>query len=116
MLASMAEIVGGSPDLNAERQHLATLIDHCRSWESELATKEADRRELCISPVVSAACWNSGSRTVSAELPEEIERHSRCLLAGQSGPSAPISLLSNEGMCVQCTSTIDGPALCRRGL
>ena len=46
MLASMAEIVGGSPDLNAERQHLATLIDHCRSWESELATKEADMREL----------------------------------------------------------------------
>ena len=48
MLASMAEIVGGSPDLNAERQHLATLIDHCRSWESELATKEDDMRgELC---------------------------------------------------------------------
>lgn len=36
MLASMAEIVGSSSDLNVERQHLATLIDHCRSWETQL--------------------------------------------------------------------------------
>ena len=56
----------------------------------------------------------SGSRTVLAELPEERERHSQCLFAELSGPSAPISLLSNEGRCVRCTSTIGGPALCHR--
>lgn len=48
-----------------------------------------------------------------AEKPEERERHSRCLHSGQQGPFAPISLLSNEGRCVQCISTICGPALCR---
>lgn len=36
MLASMAQIVEGSSDLNAERQHLATLIDHCCSWETQV--------------------------------------------------------------------------------
>ena len=40
MLASMAAIVSDATDLNAERAHLATLIDHCRSWESELATQK----------------------------------------------------------------------------
>ncbi|MFA9283749.1 hypothetical protein ACCQ08_03120 [Comamonas sp. SY3] len=36
MLATLARLVADTPDLNAERQHLATLIDHCRSWETQV--------------------------------------------------------------------------------
>lgn len=36
MLASLARIVNDSADLNAERQRLATLIEHSRSWETEV--------------------------------------------------------------------------------
>lgn len=64
----------------------------------------------------SAGVSPSELNSVAAEQPAMSERHSACLLAGQQGPSAPISLLSNEGRCVQCISTTDGPALCRRGL
>lgn len=37
MLASVARTLDESPDLNAERHHLATLVEHCRSWESQVA-------------------------------------------------------------------------------
>lgn len=36
MLASLARIVNDSTDLNAERHRLATLIEHSRSWETQL--------------------------------------------------------------------------------
>lgn len=36
MLASLARIVNDSPDLNAERHRLATLVEHSRSWETQL--------------------------------------------------------------------------------
>lgn len=41
-------------------------------------------------------------------------QHSLCPFSGPAGPFAPISQLSNEGRCVQCTSTIAGSALCHR--
>ena len=37
MLASVARMLEQSTDLNAERHHLATLIEQSRSWESQLA-------------------------------------------------------------------------------
>ncbi|MFD2297744.1 hypothetical protein QRO11_15450 [Paracidovorax citrulli] len=37
MLASVARTLDESPDLNAERHHLATLVEHCRSWEPQVA-------------------------------------------------------------------------------
>lgn len=54
-----------------------------------------------------------GITSESVEQPASLERHSGCLLAGQSGPSAPISQLSNEGRCVQCISTTGSPGHCR---
>lgn len=54
-----------------------------------------------------------GITSESVAQPASLERHSGCLLAGQSGPSAPISQLSNEGRCVQCISTTCSPGLCR---
>lgn len=49
----------------------------------------------------------------AAALPKDCGRHSGCLHSGQEGPFAQISLLSNEGRCMQCISTIGGPARCR---
>lgn len=48
-----------------------------------------------------------------AEQPKVPERHSGCLFSGPERPSAPISVLSNEGRCTRCISTICGRALCR---
>lgn len=40
MPGSMALIVAAPGDLDAERHQLETLIEHCRSWESELAHRD----------------------------------------------------------------------------
>lgn len=40
MLASMARIVNDSTDLNAERSHLAHLIEQSRSWETQVVDLE----------------------------------------------------------------------------
>ncbi|MFG0610801.1 hypothetical protein [Delftia sp. WSY_14] len=45
MLASVAGIVGEAADLNSERHHLATLVEHCRSWESQVADLPAACQE-----------------------------------------------------------------------
>ncbi len=45
MLTSVARILDESTDLNAERHHLATLVEHCRSWESQLADLPAAAQE-----------------------------------------------------------------------
>lgn len=71
MLASVAGIVGEAADLNSERHHLATLVEQCRSWESQLAdlpaaTRVDDARqrydELLVRDLRSVAadtarCW-----------------------------------------------------------
>lgn len=65
MLASVAGIVGEAADLNSERHHLATLVEQCRSWESQLADLPASGadgavhgREVALRPgeSISFAC------------------------------------------------------------
>ena len=41
MLESLAGIVNGGADLNSERDHLATLIDHSRSWETQVVDADS---------------------------------------------------------------------------
>lgn len=57
MLTSVARILDESTDLNAERHHLATLVEHCRSWERQLADLPASgmdgavhSREVALRP------------------------------------------------------------------
>ena len=65
------------------------------------------------SQVLAAIAVAKEKLNVSADSPEERERHSACLFSGREDPFAPISLLNSEGRCTQCISTIDGKALCR---
>lgn len=85
MLASVARILDESTDLNAERHHLATLVEHCRSWESQVADLPAathvdDTRqrydELLVRDLRSVAadaarCW--AQALCEAQIQQEAE-------------------------------------------
>lgn len=106
-------------------QHATQIECHPGVWPlirgepPELAEETVVAAPRPLAPCGAAEDMNTASRGSSTKCalpaqPEEHERHSECLFSGRVGPSAPLSLLSNEGRCVQCISKIGGPALCRR--
>lgn len=107
--------IGGCTMTDRPDLPLSSLTSWKMDFSQCFGAIDAARAAICE----LTAPLNSGSAEIRSELAvqqEVRERHSECLFSGRGGPFAPISLLSSEGRCTQCISTIGSSAKCHRGL
>ena len=86
----------------------ARVLTMTRLGERDTATDETKLEQQLRAALVAAASPLVG---VSAE-PELAARHPHCLFGPGSDRPAPISRVSTEGRCMQCTTSACGPTRC----